>query len=100
MANDAPKSAASLNATETKLDQLANQEITVGKELGVLQDKFARQGDKFSVADRARLKELHKSMDTAQSAFDSRVAEVAKTSSDPEAQKRRQHEMQNFSTRL
>jgi CHAT domain-containing protein len=96
---EAPKAAAaSLNSNETKLDQLANQEVTLGRDLGALQDKFAKQGDKFSAADRARLKQLHASMDKAQSAFDARVAEVAKSSSDPEAQKRRQHEMVDFST--
>jgi CHAT domain-containing protein len=96
---DTPKTATStLNSSETRLDQLANQEVTVGRELGELQDKFAREGDKFSAADRARLKALHKSMDAAQSAFDARVAEVAKSSTDPEAQKRRQHEMVDFST--
>lgn len=95
---DAPKTVASLNSSETRLDELANREVTLGKELGALQDKFAKQRERFSAADRARLKELHKSMDTAQSSFDARVAEVAKSSSDPEAQKRRQHEMVNFST--
>jgi CHAT domain-containing protein len=95
---DAPKTVASLNTSETRLDELANREVTLGKELGALQDKFARERDRFSAADRARLKDLHKAMDTAQSTFDARVAEVAKSSSDPEAQKRRQHEMVNFST--
>ena len=98
LTTDAPKTTATLNATEARLDQLANQEVTLGRELGALQDKFARQGDKFSAVDRARLKQLHASMDKAQNAFDARVAEVAKSSSDPEAQKRRQHEMVDFST--
>ena len=44
------------------------------------------------------LRPLHASMDKAQSAFDASVAAVAKSSSDPEAQRRRQHEMVDFST--
>ena len=96
---EAPRAAAAtLNSTETKLDQLANQEVTLGRDLGALQDKFAKQGDKFNAADRARLKQLHAAMDKAQSAFDTRVAEVAKSSSDPEAQKRRPALMVDFST--
>ncbi|HTP39906.1 MAG TPA: CHAT domain-containing protein [Steroidobacteraceae bacterium] len=94
----APQTVARLNASESKLDELANQEVTLGKELGALQDKFAKQGESFSAADRARLAQLHKAMDAAQSTFDARVADVARSSSDPEAQKRRQHEMVDFST--
>jgi CHAT domain-containing protein len=83
--------------TDQKLQDLEKQYVSLGKEYGALQEKFRSEGDAFSAADRSRLGELRKSTDAAQGTFDARAAEVAKSSADPEAQKRRQHEINDFS---
>ena len=83
--------------TDRKLQDLEKQYVSLGKEYGALQEKFRSEGDKFSATDHARLGELRKSMDAAQATFDARAEEVARSSADPEAQKRRQHEINDFS---
>jgi CHAT domain-containing protein/Tfp pilus assembly protein PilF len=83
--------------TDQKLQDLGTRYVALGKEYGALQEKFRNEGDKFSAQDHARLGELRNAMDAAQATFDARAAEVAKNSNDPEAQKRRQHEINDFS---
>lgn len=71
--------------------------ISLGKEYGALQEKFRKDGDKFSAADHARLDQLRKARDAAQAEFEAHAAEVAKTANDPEAQRRRRMEITDFS---
>jgi CHAT domain-containing protein len=84
------------NSSDRQLDDLAGQYVALGKEYGALQDKFKKAGS-LEPVDRARLQELRAAMDTAQATFDARASAVAKSSSDPEAQKRRKQEINDFS---
>lgn len=93
---DAPKSIASLSTSEKELDDLGAKEISVGKEYGALQEKM-RKDPKLSAAERKRLDALRAQMDKAQASFDAKAAAVAKSSADPEAQKRRGQEINDFS---
>jgi CHAT domain-containing protein len=94
---DAPKTVATLNAGEKQLDELNAKYVSLGKEYGALQEKYQREGDRFSAADHARLEELRKAMDAAQANFEARANEVAKSANDPEAQKRRRTEINDYS---
>ena len=94
---DAPKTVATLNSSEKQLDDLNGKFVSLGKEYGALQDKFQKEGDHFSAADHARLEELRKDMDAAQANFETRASEAAKSANDPEAQKRRKSEINDYS---
>jgi CHAT domain-containing protein len=94
---DAPKTVATLNASEKQLDDLNVKYVSLGKEYGALQEKYRQEGDRFSAADHARLDELRKSMDAAQANFETRASEIAKSANDPEAQKRRRTEINDYS---
>jgi hypothetical protein len=84
------------NSSDQQLDALAGQYVALGKEYGALQEKFKKAGE-LNAADRARLQELRTAMDSAQATFETRASEVAKRSNDPEAQKRRRQEINDFS---
>lgn len=94
---DAPRTVATLNASEKQLDDLNGKYVSLGKEYGALQEKFQKEGDHFSAADHARLDELRKAMDAAQANFETRASEAAKVANDPEAQKRRRTEINDYS---
>ena len=94
---DAPKTVATLNSSEKQLDELDGKYVSLGKEYGLLKEKFRNEGDKLSAADRARLQVLRKAMDSAQADFEARAAAIAKSASDPEAQKRRGTEINDYS---
>ena len=90
---DAPKIVATLNSSERQLDDLDRKYVSLGNEYGALQEKFKKEGAKFSAADRSRLDRLRQSMDTAQAEFEVQVSAIAKTANDPEAQRRRRTEI-------
>jgi CHAT domain-containing protein len=94
--SDPRKTTASMNAPEKALDDLSNKDVSLGKEYGALQEKF-RKTHQLSAAEHDRLNALRKSMDAAQATFDARAATVAKSSSDPEARKRRGQEITDWS---
>jgi CHAT domain-containing protein len=94
--SDSPKTVASLNSAEKDLDDLNARDVTLGKEYGALQDKFKKDKE-LSPKDRERLAVLRKEMDAAQAKFEARAAAVAKNAADPEAQKRRGQEIDDFS---
>jgi len=94
---DAPKTVATLNSTEKQLDDLDTKYVSLGKEYGALKEKFQKEGERFGAADRARLDVLRKAMDSAQANFEARATEVAKSANDPEAQKRRKTEINDYS---
>jgi CHAT domain-containing protein len=94
---DEPKTVASLNPSEKKLDDLDSKYVSLGKEYGLLKEKFQKQGEKLSTADRNRLEVLRKAMDSAQANFEASATEVAKSVDDPEAQKRRKSEINDYS---
>jgi CHAT domain-containing protein len=94
--SDPRKTTAAMNAPEKELDDLNNKDVTLSKEYGALQEKFKRDHE-LSPAERDRLTALRKSMDSAQATFDARAAAVAKSSSDPEARKRRGQEITDWS---
>ena len=94
---DEPKTVATLNSSEKKLADLDTKYVTLGKEYGDLKEKFQRQGDKFSASDRSRLDVLRKAMDSAQASFETSAADIAKSANDPEARKRRQTEINDYS---
>ena len=96
-AADEPKTVATLNSNEKKLAELDTQYVSVGKEYGTLKEKFQKQGDKLSAADRTRLDTLRKAMDSAQANFEASAAAIAKSANDPEARKRRQTEINDYS---
>src|SRR5450631_2619101 len=93
---DSPKTVASLNTAEKELDDLSAQDVTLGKEYGALQEKYKKDKD-LKPQERERLNVLRKEMDAAQAKFETRAAAVAKNSADPEAQKRRGQEINDFS---
>ena len=94
---DEPKTLATLNSSEKKLAELDTKYVSLGKEYGELKEKFQRQGDKFSASDRSRLDVLRKAMDSAQASFETSAAEISKSANDPEARKRRQTEINDYS---
>jgi CHAT domain-containing protein len=96
-AADEPKTVATLNPSEKKLADLDTKYVSLGKEYGALKEKFQKQGDNLSAADRNRLEALRKSMDAAQASFEASAAEIAKSANDPEARKRRQTEINDYS---
>jgi CHAT domain-containing protein/Flp pilus assembly protein TadD len=87
---------AALIAPERELDDLNSKEVSLGRELGVLQEKL-RNNPPLNTADRERLNALRKSMDAAQAAFDTRATAVAKSASDPEAQRLRRQQITDLS---
>ena len=95
-AADSPKTVATLNTAETALDDLSAKDVILGKEYGALQEKF-KKDKQLSPNERERLNVLRKEMDAAQAKFEARAAAVAKNSADPEAQKRRGQEINDFS---
>jgi CHAT domain-containing protein len=95
-AKDAPKTVASLNTAEKELDDLSGRDVDLGKEYGALQEKF-KKDKQLQPKERERLNVLRKEMDAAQAKFEARAAAVAKSSADPEAQKRRGQEINDFS---
>jgi CHAT domain-containing protein len=95
-AADLRKTVASLNTTEKELDDLSAKDVTLGKEYGALQEKF-KKDKQLSSKEHERLNVLRKEMDLAQAKFETRAAAVAKNSADPEAQKRRGQEINDFS---
>jgi CHAT domain-containing protein len=96
-ASDEPKTVATLNSNEKKLAELDTQYVSLGREYGALKEKFQKQGDKLSAADRTRLDALRKAMDAAQANFEASAAAIAKNANDPEARKRRQTEINDYS---
>jgi CHAT domain-containing protein len=90
------RTTATLNTSEKDLDDLGAKDVALGKEYGALQEKLQKQHD-LAPADRNRLNTLRNEMDAAQTKFESRVAAVAKSSADPEAQKRRRQEINDYS---
>jgi CHAT domain-containing protein len=95
-AKESPKTVANLNTAEKELDDLSAKDVTLGKEYGALQEKFKKDKE-LNPKERERLNVLRKEMDAAQAKFEARAAAVAKTSADPEAQKRRGQEINDFS---
>jgi CHAT domain-containing protein len=95
-AADSPKTVASLNPAEKELDDLSSKEVILGKEYGALQERF-KKDKQLNPTERERLSVLRKEMDAAQGKFEAHAAAVAKTSADPEAQKRRGQEINDFS---
>jgi CHAT domain-containing protein len=95
-AADSPKTVASLDTAEKELDDLSAQDVIMGKEYGALQDKF-KKDKQLNPKERERLNALRKEMDAAQAKFEARAAAVAKNAADPEAQKRRGQEINDFS---
>ena len=95
-AADSPKTVASLDAAEKELDDLSAKDVIMGKEYGALQDKF-KKDKQLNPKERERLNALRKEMDAAQAKFEARAAAVAKNAADPEAQKRRGQEINDFS---
>jgi CHAT domain-containing protein len=95
-AQDSPKTVASLDTAEKELDDLSAQDVIMGKEYGALQDKF-KKDKQLNPKERERLNVLRKEMDAAQAKFEARAAAVAKNAADPEAQKRRGQEINDFS---
>jgi CHAT domain-containing protein len=95
-AKDSPKTVASLNTAEKELDDLSAQDVSLGKEYGALQEKF-KKDKQLKPTERDRLNILRKEMDAAQAKFEARAAAVAQSSADPEAQKRRGQEINDFS---
>jgi CHAT domain-containing protein len=93
---DSPKTVASLNTAEKELDDLSAKDVTLGREYGALQEKF-KKDKQLNPKERERLNVLRKEMDAAQAKFEARAAAVAKNSADPEAQKRRGQEINDFS---
>jgi tetratricopeptide (TPR) repeat protein len=91
-----PNTVAGLNPAEKELDDLSAKDVTLGKEYGALQEKFKRD-KQLNPKERERLAVLRKEMDTAQAKFEARAATVAKNAADPEAQKRRGQEINDFS---
>jgi CHAT domain-containing protein/Flp pilus assembly protein TadD len=96
-AADAPKTVATLNSSEQQLDDLDRKYMSLGNEYGALQEKFKREGDKFGAADRARLDFLRKATDAAQAEFDAHENAIAMSANDPEAQRRRRTEINDYS---
>jgi CHAT domain-containing protein len=96
-AADAPKTVATLNSSEQQLDDLDRKYVSLGNEYGALQKKFKNEGEKFSPADRARLDQLRKATDAAQAEFEAHVSAIAKSVNDPEAQRRRRTEINDYS---
>jgi CHAT domain-containing protein len=84
------------NSSDQQLDALASHYVALGKEYGALQERLKKAGE-LSSADRARLLELRPLMDAAQATFETRASEVAKSSNDPEAQRLRMQQINNFS---
>lgn len=72
-----------------------SQLIELGKEYGTLQEKYRREGE-LSAPDRSRLEVLRKSLDQAQSEFETRAAAIAGSAHDPEAKRRRAQEITDF----
>ena len=95
-AQDSPKTVASLDTAEKELDDLSAQDVIMGKEYGALQDKF-KKDKQLNPKEHERLNVLRKEMDAAQAKFEVRAAAVAKNAADPEAQKRRGQEINDFS---
>jgi len=93
---DPRKTVASLSSPEKELDDLNGKDVALGREYGLLQEKFQKD-HQLSAADRDRMNALRKLMDAAQANFDARVTAVAKSSSDPEAQRRRRQEITDLS---
>ena len=91
----APRTVAALNTAERQLDELASRDVARGREYAALQEQF-RNGQ-LDAGGHARLNQLRTQMDQAQAAFDARAAAVARGASDPETQRRRQHEIDDFS---
>jgi CHAT domain-containing protein len=96
-AADAPKTVATLNSSEQQLDELDRKYISLGNEYGALQEKFKNEGEKFGAADRARLDFLRKATDSAQAEFEAQVNAIATSANDPEAQRRRRTEINDYS---
>ncbi|MEP6546639.1 MAG: CHAT domain-containing protein [Gammaproteobacteria bacterium] len=94
--SDPRKTIASMSPSEKELDSLSNKDVTLGREYAALQEKF-KKNHQLSSAEHDRLNALRKSMDAAQATFDSRAAAVAKSSTDPEARKRRGQEITDWS---
>jgi len=94
---DAPKTVATLNSSERQLDDLDRKYVSLGNEYGALQEKFKKEGEKFSATDRSHLDRLRKSMDAAQAEFEAQVAVIAKSANDPESQRRRRTEINDYS---
>jgi CHAT domain-containing protein len=94
--SDPRKTIASMSSPEKELDALSNQDVTLGREYGALQEKF-KKDHQLSSSEHDRLNALRKSMDAAQATFDARAAAVAKSSNDPEARKRRGQEISDWS---
>jgi len=93
---DAPKTVASLNSPEKELDILNAQIVSQGREMGSLQEKFQKE-HQLSAAEHDHLDALRKALDAAQATFDARAAAVAKGAADPEAQRRRQQQIDDYS---
>ena len=94
---DAPKTVVTLTSSEKQLEELDGKYVSLGKEYGALKEKFQKEGERFSAADRSRLDVLRKAMDAAQANFEARATEVANRANDPEAQKRRKMEINDYS---
>ncbi len=92
----APKTVATLSASEKQLDDLNEKKVAIGKEYAALNEKARISGGELSAADEARLKVLRNQMDAAKKAFDTKVDEVAKMANDPEARKRRKGDINAY----
>jgi CHAT domain-containing protein len=93
---DAPTTVATLSAPENDLEAMNAKIVDQGREMAALQEKFRKQHELIP-ADDQRLNELRRAMDAAQAAFDAHAAAVAKSAADPEAQKRRRQEVNDYS---
>ena len=95
-AADSPKTVASLNPAEKHLDDANADDVKLGREYGALQEKF-RKDKELNSKDRDRMAVLRRQRDAAQATFEARAAAVATGAADPEAQKRRGQEINDFS---
>ena len=75
---------------------MSAKDVTLGKEYGALQEKF-KKDKQLNPRSATGCHVLRKEMDAAQAKFEARAAAVAKSSADPEAQKRRGQEINDFS---
>jgi CHAT domain-containing protein len=90
------KTSVTLSAPEKELEDLSGKDVSLGKEYGVLQEKY-RKEHQLSAQEHERLDALRKEMDAAEATFETRAAGIAHDSSDPEAQKRRLQQINDYS---
>jgi CHAT domain-containing protein/tetratricopeptide (TPR) repeat protein len=92
----APATTATLTAHEVELGDLNESAVKLGQDIAALQAQF-RENHQLTPEEHARLDALRAQMDQQQATFDARAEVVARSSSDPEAQRRRAQEINDYS---